>query len=276
LGKIEEHNTKVSVDFRNPKITIEHIMPQKLEVAWIKDLGENHNGIHKQYLHNIGNLILTEFNSEIGNKPFSDKKKKLYSSSLNYRLSVISKDIWNEESILLHRENMVSWFLETFALPEIHQETLNWNANTIEKTRFSPLDFGAGDIAEGNKPIEISIENKKINVSTWQDVFLKFIHFIYDNQNYDFNILIENQNELFVKNDVIVNLEQLFLLIDNNSEFSTRYKTFGGKVWDKVDEMRDDELFIHINISASTCMSRVAKIMNKFNMEENSVEIVLK
>ena len=27
LGKIEEHNTKVSVDFRNPKITIEHIMP---------------------------------------------------------------------------------------------------------------------------------------------------------------------------------------------------------------------------------------------------------
>ncbi len=77
LGKIEEHNTKVSVDFRNPKITIEHIMPQKLEVAWIKDLGENHNGIHKQYLHNIGNLILTEFNSEIGNKPFSDKKKEI-------------------------------------------------------------------------------------------------------------------------------------------------------------------------------------------------------
>ena len=30
LGKIEEHNTKVAVDFRNPMITIEHIMPQKL------------------------------------------------------------------------------------------------------------------------------------------------------------------------------------------------------------------------------------------------------
>ncbi len=34
LGKIEEHNTKVAVDFRNPKITIEHIMPQKLEESW--------------------------------------------------------------------------------------------------------------------------------------------------------------------------------------------------------------------------------------------------
>lgn len=40
LGKIEEHNTKVSVDFRNPKITIEHIMPQTLEDSWKEELGK--------------------------------------------------------------------------------------------------------------------------------------------------------------------------------------------------------------------------------------------
>jgi len=60
LGKIEEKNTKVAVDFRNTKITIEHIMPQKLNERWIIELGDNHKEIHKQYLHNIGNLILTE------------------------------------------------------------------------------------------------------------------------------------------------------------------------------------------------------------------------
>lgn len=76
LGKIEEHNTKVSADFRNPKITIEHIMPQTLEDSWKVELGENYKDIHKNYLHNIGNLILTEFNSEIGNKPFEEKKRK--------------------------------------------------------------------------------------------------------------------------------------------------------------------------------------------------------
>ncbi len=76
LGKIEENNTKVAVDFRNPKITIEHIMPQKLNDDWMSDLGENHNNLHKRYLHNIGNLILTEFNSEIGNKSFITKKRK--------------------------------------------------------------------------------------------------------------------------------------------------------------------------------------------------------
>jgi len=58
LGKIEEHNSKVSVDFRNPKITIEHIMPQKLEDSWRVELGEHYEEIHKNYLHNLGNLIL--------------------------------------------------------------------------------------------------------------------------------------------------------------------------------------------------------------------------
>lgn len=276
LGKIEEHNTKVAVDFRNPKITIEHIMPQKLESSWIEDLGENHNEIHKQYLHNIGNLILTEFNSEIGNKSFTTKKSKLNTSSLNYRLSVVSNDKWDEASMLNHQTNMITWFLATFSLPNSHQETSNWNTKVVEETKFSPLDNDAGDIAEGNKPIEISIDNKKIKVTTWQDVFIKFLHFIKENPNYDFDIIIDNQNDLFGKNDVILNWSSLSLLIENNIDLTSRYKSFDGKLWDRIKEINDDVLFIHINISASTCMSRLANIMNKFNMSENSVEILLK
>jgi len=127
LGKIEEHNSKVSVDFRNPKITIEHLMPHKLDDSWKVELGEYFDAIHKNYLHNIGNLILTEFNSEIGNKSFEEKKRKLNTSSLNYRLDVINKNIWNEKSIKEHQANMVNWFLETFQLPEQYQEKENWN-----------------------------------------------------------------------------------------------------------------------------------------------------
>ena len=50
--------------------TIEHIMPQKIGQEWKSELGVDFEFIHDTYLHNIGNLILTEFNSEIGNKPF--------------------------------------------------------------------------------------------------------------------------------------------------------------------------------------------------------------
>lgn len=276
LGKIEEHNTKVSVDFRDSRITIEHIMPQKLDESWKTELGTNYEFIHKEYLHNIGNLILTEFNSEIGNKSFKSKQIKLNSSSLNYRLTVINKNTWNEQSIKEHQKEMIDWFLATFPLPNIYQEKANWNERINESTSFSPLDSDASDIAEGNKPSEIIIENNLIKVSTWQDVFIKFLKYIKENKTFGFDFIIENQTELFRKEDVIIRWSILENLLNNNIDLSNRYKNLDGKVWDKVNNLTSEELFIHINISASTCMNRINSIMNKLNMTENSFEIKLK
>ena len=276
LGKIEEHNTKVAVDFRNPKITIEHIMPQKIDNNWKSELGGNFENIHKVYLHNIGNLILTEFNSEIGNKAFSTKKEKINTSSLNYRLHVINKDKWDEQSIKEHQKNMISWLLDTFSLPDDYKEKDNWNTRIIEATEFSPLDEDAGEIAEGKKPAEINIENNIIKVSTWQDVFIKFLKYIKDNQDYVFDILLDNQSELFKKEDTIIKWAELEEQLENNMDLSNRYKTFDSKVWNNVKTITDDMFFIHINISASACMGRIANIMNKYNMPENTVIVKLK
>jgi len=275
LGKIEEHNTKVAVDFRNTKVTIEHIMPQTLEDSWKVELGEHFSEIHKTYLHNIGNLILTEFNSEIGNKPFEEKKKKLATSSLNYRLDIINRNTWNEESIKGHQKNMVKWFLSTFPLPYEFKEKANWNTQTVENTSFSPLDSNAGEIA-GEKPKELHINEDVIKVKTWQDVFIKFIKYLKDNSDFDFGFILDNQTELFGKEQTIIKWSSLKDMIDAEIKLSNRYKTFNGKVWDKEKELNDDLLFVHINISASACMTRVANVMQKFNMAENTVEIKLK
>ncbi len=276
LGKIEEHNTKVAVDFRNPKITIEHVMPQKLNDSWKNDLGDNFKEIHNKYLHNIGNIILTEFNSEIGNKPFEEKKKKLSTSSLNYRLGVTTKHIWNEQSIIEHQEDMVDYFLDTFPLPLEFKNNNNWNTQTVENTLFSPLDADAGSVAEGNKPIDLLINNDVIKVKTWQDVFIRFLKYIKESENYDFDFILDNQTLLFGRDETIVKWNILKEIIDKNVDLSNRYKTFDGKVWDKVKELSEDLLFIHINISSSTCMSRIGNIMDKFNISENSVQIRLR
>lgn len=276
LGKIEEHNTKVSVDFRNPKITIEHIMPQTLEDSWKVKLGENYKDIHKNYLHNIGNLILTEFNSEIGNKPFEEKKRKLETSSLNYRLDIIKRNTWSEQSIKEHLDNMIAWFLDTFSLPEQYKEKANWNTLTLENTLFSPLDTDAGEVAEGNRPAELRINEEVIVVKTWQDVFIKFIKYLKDSPDYDFDFILENQLECFRRDDTIIKWSALKELIDTNVDLSNRYKTFDGKVWEKLKVLDDNILFIHINISASNCITRISNVMDKFNMATNSVEIKLK
>lgn len=276
LGKIEEQNTKVAVDFRNPKITIEHIMPQKLNDDWKTELGLEYKEIHKKYLHNIGNLILTEFNSEIGNKSFSEKKTKLSTSSLNYRLDIITREVWDERNISEHQENMIDGFLNAFPLPANLKDNQNWNTASKENTLFSPLDSDAGGIAEGNKPVELHINEKIINVKTWQDVFIKFIGYLHSNENYDFDFILANQTELFGREQTVVNWGILKGIIENHIDLSNRYKNMGGKFWDKIKDISDDELFIHINISSSTCMSRIGNIMDKFSINEETVQIKLK
>jgi len=276
LGKIEENNTKVSVDFRNPKITIEHIMPQTLNSNWKEELGFDFTNIHKTYLHNIGNLILTEFNSEMGYKAFTEKKEKLKESSLNYRLSIINKSNWNKDSIIEHQGKMIDWFLETFPLPDTHKTNSNWNTNENESTIFTPLDNNADNIAEGNKPAKLRIYGNDIKVKDWQDVFIKFMEYIKNNDNFDFDFMLDNQDVIFNRKDTIIKWANFKLLVEEKNDLTSRYKTFKGETWNKVNNLNDKELFIHINFSAPTCMTRIANIMNKFNMPENSVEIVLK
>ncbi len=276
LGKIEEHNSKVSVDFRDPKITIEHIMPQKLDDNWKRDLGNNFEQIHKNYLHNIGNLILTEFNSEIGNKAFEEKQRKLSLSSLYYRTCVLDKERWDEESIKQHQDTLINWFLDTFPLPEEYKDKSNWNTQINETTLFSPLDTDAGNIAEGNKPSELIIFNEHIKVNTWQDVFIKFLNYLRVKPDFDFQFIIDNQVELFKRDNVILEWSELKEIVDNDIEISKRYKNFDSKVWQNLKEVNDDELFIHINISASMCMSRIATIIEKLFIPEDAITIILK
>ncbi len=276
LGKIEEHNTKVSVDFRNPKITIEHIMPQKLDDNWKKDLGENFEEIHRNYLHNIGNLILTEFNIEIGNRSFEEKKRKLNKSSLYYRLDVINKNIWNEQSIKEHQFNMIKWFLETFPLPEKYRDRDNWNTQTIESTLFSPLDSDAAVMAEGNKPIELHIFGNVVKVNYWRDVFIEFLKYLKNNTTYNFNYILDNQYEMFKHHDVIIKWSRLKELIETNTDLTTRYKNFDGKFYNQVIELSDDLLFILVRISAYSCVSRIATIMRKLKLPDDSIQIKLK
>ena len=141
---------------------------------------------------------------------------------------------------------------------------------------FSPLDSDAGDIAEGNKPTELHIFDEIIKVNSWQDVFIEFLKYLKEKPKYDFEYILDNQHDMFRRDETILKWSSLKELIDSNVDLTSRYKTFDGKFWDKVKELNDDLLFIHTNISASTCISRIANVMEKLFIPKNSVEIKLK
>lgn len=66
------------------------------------------------------------------------------------------------------------------------------------------------------------------------------------------------------------------MIIDKNLELATRYKSFDGRFHDKIHNLKGDMLFIHTNISAAKCMSRIASVMTKFDMSRDFVIITLK
>ncbi len=275
LGKIEETVSKVPIDFRNSKITIEHIMPQTLNATWVKELGDNYKEVHEKFLHNIGNLILTEFNAEMGNKSFSEKQKHLETSNLNFRCFVIEQDVWNSSTITQHYNIMYQRFIKTFPIPAERQFSANWNTREIESNNISPLDPDVSDVVDGRKPDELRIEGKTIKVKSWRDILTSFLKYINSNY-YDLNLIFEKQSEFKYKNDMIVEWSTLSQMIEDNFDLSKRYKSLDGKFWDKTDNIYNSTVFVHIYMTASECMKRVANIMNIYNMPEDSVEIILK
>ena len=272
LGKIEEHRAKVAVDFRDPKITIEHIMPQTITTAWRGELGEDADEIHARYLHNIGNLILTEFNVEMSNTSFENKKKRLVSSSLAYRLDIMDKERWTLESILSHQKVMIDAFIDTFPLPEQYQKTENWKRISQVITDFSPLESGINRLLAGEKPVSIRLDDVTAPVHSWQEVFLQFIKLVIQKRT-TLQYLKDNQQRLFNRTDALLTWQELRQ--DPSLVQKGYHKNFAGEYAFQATEPRDDDELVHINISSNTCILRIAKTMTDLGMNKDSVSITI-
>ncbi|MGL2774527.1 GmrSD restriction endonuclease domain-containing protein [Helicobacter pylori] len=108
--------------------TIEHIMPQTLtEEEWKKDLGENFQEIHNKYLHTIGNLTWTGYNSEYRNKSFQKKRdmeKGFKDSPLRLNQGLRDLKSFGEEEIKKRANDLADLALKIWIYPKLDAETL--------------------------------------------------------------------------------------------------------------------------------------------------------
>ena len=67
-----------------PRVTIEHILPQNpnLSKDWQDELGDDWKGKQSLYLNCLGNLTITQLNSELGDLSFPEKKEKGFKPKL--------------------------------------------------------------------------------------------------------------------------------------------------------------------------------------------------
>lgn len=123
--RLENFNTKEPVNTK--ECTIEHIMPQTLTPEWQRDLGENFQAIHDKYLHTIGNLTLTGYNTEYRNRSFQEKRdmeKGFKQSPLRLNQSLKNLESFGEEKIKKRANDLADLALKIWTYPKLDAETL--------------------------------------------------------------------------------------------------------------------------------------------------------
>ena len=128
LRKLENNKRKEKVIIDN--YTIEHIMPQnpKLSKEWRDEIGEDWEIIQSIYLHTIGNLTLTGYNSELSDKPFEKKQNMeggFKDSPIRLNRDLANATIWNKESIVKRAKKLSLKISKIWAFPELDEDVIN-------------------------------------------------------------------------------------------------------------------------------------------------------
>jgi len=240
LGILENRDNKEKVDFVN--LSVEHYMPQTLTSAWKVHLGDNFQNIHSLYVHNIGNLSLTAYNSELSNKSYEEKKKLLSEQSkLKLNRFFIDSNSWSETEIRKRANLLFEEAKEVWNYENISMDILS------EDKEFYTLEDNV-DIT-GKKPIAFELNRAKYNVRSWKEILIKTLEVLSD---LDYN---------HVKS------------FTYDSDFQGRERRIVSK---NMDEMRKaekikDDIYVETNLSANSIIANIKLICEKFGLEESFI-----
>jgi uncharacterized protein with ParB-like and HNH nuclease domain/predicted transport protein len=157
-----ENSTRIKELVDIEQYTIEHILPQNknLSSKWREELGDKWQDVQSKYLHTIGNLTLTGYNSEYSDHSFQEKRdypeKGFRDSPLYLNRDVALLDSWNEQTIQARAAKLSEQALKIWLMPVLSDQVLEkykkhvnepdddnqtYNVNQYEYLQGSMLDL---------------------------------------------------------------------------------------------------------------------------------------
>lgn len=114
--------------------TIEHILPQNenLNAVWQADLGEQWKRIRAQYLHTLGNLTLTGYNSEYSDRSFKEKRDMdggFHQSPLRLNEGLGTCEVWDEVAIQKRANRLAEKATKIWTSPHLATDILETYRN---------------------------------------------------------------------------------------------------------------------------------------------------
>ena len=128
LRRLENYDRKerVPVD----EYTIEHILPQNenLSTAWKTSLGADWKRIKETWLHTLGNLTLTGYNSEYSDRPFAEKRDMpggFKESPLRLNAGLGTLIDWAEDAIKERAARLATTAKDVWRAPSLPADVLS-------------------------------------------------------------------------------------------------------------------------------------------------------
>jgi uncharacterized protein with ParB-like and HNH nuclease domain/predicted transport protein len=139
LDGLENYDTKEPTD--TSSYSIEHVMPQneRLRRAWRDMLGENWRDIQKTWLHRLGNLTLTGYNSTYSDRDFDDKKSiegGFSDSSVRLNKFVREQPVWTGREMSIRTNDLAKRALKAWP-PLMVEQSLIDAADHLEKRKLA-------------------------------------------------------------------------------------------------------------------------------------------
>ena len=194
LSRLENFENKAPIIIEN--YTVEHIMPQNknLSSEWQVDLGAEWQEVQKKYLHTIGNLTLTAYNSEMSDRPFLEKMDMsggFKESALRLNKYVVLQNKWNEKHIQERANELAKkaesiWPYPTLTVAElapyqVEEKTVQkYSLETYDVNAFTRKLFESLDKCIMNLSPAVKKEYKKLYVAYKLDT--NFVDIVFQKQ----------------------------------------------------------------------------------------------
>ena len=227
-------------------LTIEHVMPQNSELsdAWKTMLGENWASDRDSWLHTIGNLTLTGYNSELGDKPFDEKKKLI--DDCETKVVRLYKDIqscavWNAVNIKNRAENLSKEIFKLFPIIPAVQEISFKDPRYIEYTCEEPSNATYKHVSY------YLFLGERVNVSSFADMVRSLAKKLYD-----------------LDSSVI---EKMARTNDKFSDWTIPVFSYDSNLLRNAIKLQGTDIYITSGYSASDCVSFIKGLLRKYDLD---------
>lgn len=227
--------------FDDETLSIEHIMPQTITDEWKETINSETLENYDVLVTRLGNLTLTNYNSEMSNKTFAEKKEVYENSNLYYTRELVNYKKWTDKEINRRSEKMANDALKIWKFPEQYQK---------QKKPHSSLYTLDDDMSQFTftKPKYLYIQDEEYDVNAWAD----FLPIVCKN-------LINEDRTAFEEIAQSGDISSL-VTSDEDNDYSNQ----------KAYALLEDDIYVRVKMSSYDTLLQIDKITRAFDGKTGS------